>query len=96
MAGLTFDAKGRTLGRLPDAGEHIELHVSSEGLNQANGGGALSFSERGGSDAVSRGSSSPVRLNSCFNPALNFQNETQNLTLMLLKHCRHVWFKLGG
>lgn len=62
VAEFTFDAKGRPLGRLPDAGKHIELHVSSEGLNQADGGGALSFSERGGSDAASRGSASPVRL----------------------------------
>lgn len=52
VAKLTFDAEGRPLGRLADAGEHVELHVSSEGLNQADGGGALPFSERSGSDAA--------------------------------------------
>lgn len=56
-AKFTFDAKGRTLGRLSHTSKHIELHVSSKGLNQSDGGGALSFAKRGGSDAVSRGSS---------------------------------------
>lgn len=70
---MTFDAKGRPLGRLPDAGKHIELHVSAEGLDQTDGGGALSFSERGGSDAVSRGQSSLMRLNPTLSPTLNCQ-----------------------
>lgn len=61
VAKLTFDAKGRPLGRLTNAGKHIELHVSSERLNQADGGGALSFSERGGSDAISRETPLPTR-----------------------------------
>lgn len=60
VAKFTFDAKGRSLGRLSDTSKHIELHVSSEGLNQPDGGGALSFTKRGGSDATSR-ESSPMR-----------------------------------
>lgn len=52
MAKLTFNAKGRPLGRLSDTSKNIELHVSSEGLDQPDGGGALSFAQRGGRDAV--------------------------------------------
>lgn len=87
VAEFTFDAKGRSLGRLPDAGKHIELHVSSEGLDQTDGGGALSFSKRSGSDAVSRGPSSPVRQN----PGL-IQTPTANLhPKCLRRHCGPTW-----
>lgn len=58
---FTFDTKGWSLGRLSDTSKHIELHVSSKGLNQPDGGGALSFTKRSGCDAVGRGSLSAIR-----------------------------------
>lgn len=54
MTKITFNAKGRSLRGLSDASEHIELHVGPEGLHQANGGGALSFTQRCGCNAADR------------------------------------------
>lgn len=54
MRKITFNAKGRSLRGLSDTSEHIELHVGSKGLHQANGGGALSFTQRCGCNAADR------------------------------------------
>lgn len=45
---LTFNAKGWSLRRLANAGKHIELQVGSQGLNQADCCGALTFTQWGG------------------------------------------------
>jgi len=56
---LTFDAKRGTLGGLADAGEHVELQVGTEGLRQADGGGALALPQGGGGDAGGRERNKP-------------------------------------
>lgn len=43
---LTFNPKGRALGRLPEAGKGVELQVGGQGLNQANGHSAFTLAER--------------------------------------------------
>ena len=45
-----FDAKGRTLAGLADAGEDPLAEVGAERLAQTHHGGALALTERGGSD----------------------------------------------
>lgn len=55
---FTFNAKGGSLRGLSDTSEHIDIHVGSQGLDQADGGGALSFTQRGGGNAADRKSSS--------------------------------------
>lgn len=51
---LTFNTKGWPLRRLPDTGEHVEVHVSPHSLDQTNGGGALTLTQRSGGDAADR------------------------------------------
>lgn len=51
---LTFNAKGGSLGGLSNTSEGVELHVGSHGLNQADRGGALTFTQRSGCDAAGR------------------------------------------
>lgn len=46
---LTFNPKGGSLGRLPEAGEGVELQVGGQGLDQANGHSAFTLAERSGS-----------------------------------------------
>lgn len=55
---LTFNAKRGSLRGLSDTSKHIELHVGSQGLDQADGGGALSFTQRGGCNSADRKSPS--------------------------------------
>lgn len=45
---LTFNPKGGSLGRLPEAGEGVELQVGGQGLDQANGHGAFTLAQRSG------------------------------------------------
>lgn len=49
---LTFNPKGGSLGRLPEAGEGVELQVGRQGLDQADGHGALPLAQRGGGDTA--------------------------------------------
>lgn len=51
---FTFNAKGGSLRGLSDTSKHIELHVGSQGLHQTDGGGALSFAQRGGRNAADK------------------------------------------
>lgn len=53
-ATLTFNPKGGSLGRLSNTGEHVELHVGAHGLNQADCGGALTFTQRSGRNTANR------------------------------------------
>lgn len=48
---LTFNAERGSLRGLADASKHVEVHVGSQGLDQADGGGALALAQRGGRDA---------------------------------------------
>lgn len=49
---LTFNTKCGSLRRLSDAGKHIELQVGSQGLDQSDGCGALSFTQWGRSNSA--------------------------------------------
>lgn len=46
---LTFNPKGRSLGRLSEAGEGIELQVGRHGLDKAHGHSAFALAKRSGS-----------------------------------------------
>lgn len=51
---ITFNAEGGTLRRLSDTSKHIELHLGSEGLDQADCGGAFSFTQGGGCNTADK------------------------------------------
>lgn len=46
---LTFNPKGGSLGRLSETGEGVELQVGRQGLDEANGHCAFTFTKWGGS-----------------------------------------------
>lgn len=79
---LTFNAKGGSLGRLSNTGEHVELHVGAHGLNQADCGGALTFTQRSGRNTADR---MTAQVQKCNKKRKKVPNSTEIVLLALFK-----------